>query len=122
MEAADEKYEDFAEVVGELTPTTPWAIALMEADNGHDIAYYLGQHMDEAKAIAQMSPLGQVRAIGRLEAKLAATPPKAVTPSKAPAPITPLKGTEDAANASAEPKDDNYKDWLRWRQRQVHKR
>gem|GEM_PF-4077849 len=45
---------------------------MMQADNGDDIAYYLGTHMDEARAINALDPVSQIRAIGRLEAKLAA--------------------------------------------------
>jgi len=66
------KYPDFGAVVGEITPGSPWATAMMQADNGDDIAYYLGTHMDEARAINALDPVSQIRAIGRLEAKLAA--------------------------------------------------
>jgi hypothetical protein len=38
---AEGKYEDFDDVVGELTPTTPFAMAIMEAENAEDVAYYL---------------------------------------------------------------------------------
>ena len=89
---AQSKYDDWDEVVGDIKPTTPWAYALMEADNGPDIAHYLGTHPAEVKRIAALSPPSQFREIGKLELKLQAPaePPK--KPSKAPAPIEPVKG------------------------------
>src|SRR3990167_3909780 len=71
VDRAAEKYDDFDTVVGELKPTAPFVAALMEADNGEDIAYHLGKHPKEAQRIAALSPLSQVREIGKLEAKLA---------------------------------------------------
>jgi hypothetical protein len=116
---AEGKYDDFEEVVGEIKPTSPVTQAIMEADNGADIAYYLGKNPEEIKRILKLSPLSQVRAIGRLEAKLAAEPPKPQTPSKAPAPITPLTGAATVAS-SAPSEEDDMRTWFRKRQKQVH--
>lgn len=85
--AAEDKYDDFGEVVGEIKPDSHLAVAMMEADNGPDIAYHLATHPDELQAIFRLSPSSQIRAIGRLEAKLSAEPPKPKLPSQAPAPI-----------------------------------
>ena len=93
---ADTKYDDFDEVVGDLTPTSHLNIAIMQAENGDEIAYYLGKNLAEATRIANLDPISAVREIGRLEAKLLAEPPKAKTPSNAPAPITPVKGSSSA--------------------------
>ena len=89
---AQAKYDDWDEVVGDIKPTTPWAYAMMEADNGPDIAHYLGTHPAEVRRIADLTPSSQFREIGKLELKLQAPvePPK--KPSKAPAPIEPVKG------------------------------
>mgnify|MGYP001567904123 FL=1 len=66
----------------------------MEAENGEEIAYYLGHpsHIKETQRIMALSAVSQIREIGKLEMKLSqrAEPPK--TPSKAPAPITPVAG------------------------------
>lgn len=118
-EAGAAKYEDFDEKVGELTPNMPMTHALMEADNAADIAYYLATHMDEAKQIAGLSPAGQIRAIGRLEAKLEAQPPTPRTPSSAPAPITPVKG---AATITKDPKDMTDAEFAKWRKAQIKAR
>jgi hypothetical protein len=109
---ADKKYDDFDDVVGEMAPTNPVSIAIMQAENGEDIAYYLGKNLKEAQRIASLDPLSQAREIGRLETKLLAEPLKAKTPSKAPAPITPLAGK--TAVASDEPLDtDDINTWMK---------
>lgn len=122
VDRAAEKYDDFDTVVGELKPTAPFVAALMEADNGEDIAYHLGKHPKEAQRIAALSPLSQVREIGKLEAKLAleAEKPKK-EPSKAPAPIAPLTGTA-AVNTDVLSETDDMRTWMRKRQKQVHAR
>ena len=113
------KYDDWEEVVGELKPTTPWATAIMDADNSDDIAHYLGKNIEEAKKIAALSPLGQIRAIGRIEAKLLAEPVKPATPSKAPAPITPVSGAATIVSDVPSDKDD-LRTWINKRNKQVH--
>ena len=121
VDRAEGKYDDFTEVVGDLQPNSPFVAAIMEADNGEDIAYHLGKNPKEAERIAKLPPLSQIREIGKLEAKLAATPEKPKAPSKAPAPIAPLTGTTPAASASPSERDD-MRDWMRKRQKQVHGR
>lgn len=114
-----EKYDDFDEVVGELKPIAPWAVALMEAENGEEIAYFLGKNLKDIQRIASLSPTAQIREIGKLEAKLAAEPPKPKTPSKAPAPINPVTGTAPRAT-DVPSEEDDMGAWFKKRQKQVH--
>ena len=83
LKAAD-KYDDFEDVVTnpKMTITVAMRDALGESDIGGEIAYYLGQNLKEADAIAKMSPVAQIKAIDKLEQKLS-SPPKV---SQAPAP------------------------------------
>lgn len=92
VDSGSEKYEDFDTVVGELKPTSPWAIAIMESDNAADVAYFLGKNLKEAQRIIALSPVSQIREIGKIEAKLLAAPPTPKPVSKAPAPISPVSG------------------------------
>ena len=110
---------DFEEVVGESDAPITQAMsqAIVESDLGADIAYYLAQHPDEAKAIAQLSPIRQVAAIGRLEEKVSAPAVKKVT--QAPAPITP---TGSKAKAEKNPDAMSSDEWLAWREAQLRKR
>ncbi len=115
----NEKYEDFDEIVGDIKPTSPWSVAIMQAENADDIAYFLGTHLKEAQRIASLDPVSQIREIGRLEAKLAADPPKPKGISKAPAPITPVTGV--SVSASNEPSEnDDMKTWIEKRNKKVH--
>ncbi len=119
---ADAKYDDFDTVVGDLKPTNPLVMAIMQADNGADIAYYLGSHVKEAHRIASLDPVSQVREIGRLEARLLAEPPKPKV-SSAPAPIAPVSGSAGAPTDQLTAEDaKDTKRWLEKRNRQVHGR
>lgn len=114
-----EEFDDFEEVVGEIKPTSPWSHAVMSVENGERVAYHLGKNLKEAQEIAGLPPVMQILRIGLLSAKLAAEPAKPKTPSKAPAPITPLKG--DAPVVTAVPSEgDDMKSWMSKRQKQVH--
>lgn len=118
---AESKYEDFDEVVGEIQPTTPWAIAVMEVENGEDVAYHLGKNLKDARRIASLPPLQQALEIGRLSAKLASAPAQPKTPSRAPAPISPLTGAAPVLTDQPSEADD-MKTWMRKRSKQVHGR
>lgn len=113
-----EKYEDWDEIVGEMKPNSAMALAIMEEDNGDDIAYHLGKNLKEAERIAALPPRAQIREIGKLSVKLAAAPPKPKTPSKAPAPISPVSGTK-AAEATEVKDGMDYKDFVKVRNRQL---
>jgi len=118
-ESASDKYEDFEEVVGDIKPTSPWAMAVMKSANGADVAYHLGKNEKEARRIMSLEPVDQILEIGLLAAKLAAEPPKPKTPSRAPAPITPLTGATPAASDTPSDQDD-IGAWIKKRQKQVH--
>lgn len=117
----EDKYDDWQEKVGDIQPTFPFVAAFMEAENGEDIAYYLGSHPKEAQRLAELPPLSQVREIGKLEAKLLSKAEAPKAPSKAPAPINPVAGTA-AANSNEPSESDDYASWFKKRQKQVHGR
>jgi hypothetical protein len=117
---ADSKYEDFEEVVGELKPDYrhPWTVAVMQAENAEDVAYHLGKNIKEAQRIAALDPVGQIRAIALLEARLAAEPAKPKEPSKAPAPINPVSSKKSVE--ATEIRDGMpYKEFLKVRNKQL---
>lgn len=91
MEAAAERYDDFAEVVTDPNAqiTATMVEALADTDNAGDIAYFLGKNPDKARAIASLSSLAQAREIGRLDERFGAQQ-KTI---KKPAPVTaPVRG------------------------------
>lgn len=70
--AAHDDYEDLVQNP-HLRITDVMAGAIHESDVGPQIAYHLGQNPAEAARIADLSPISQARAIGRIEAALAAS-------------------------------------------------
>ena len=69
------------------------ADAIQDSDAGPALAYHLASHPDEAARIAALSPLGQVRALGRIEAGLADGAATAMSISAAPAPPPSVRGS-----------------------------
>lgn len=90
-ESAREKYEDFEQVA--YNPRVPitqvMAQTIQASEIGPDVAYYLGSNPKEAQRISRLSEILQAKEIGKIEAKLAAEPPKQKT-SSAPPPIQPV--------------------------------
>lgn len=92
---------DFHDVIGNpaLPISEQMAEVISESDNPAAVAYYLGKNPQEAQRIAEMSPAGIGRAIGRIEASLitpAPEPQRQPTPktvTKAPPPVTTLSGS-----------------------------
>lgn len=85
---ARSKLPDFDDVTAADVPITPsMSSAIMDSDKGAEVAYYLAKNPAEAARIAALSPIGQVREIGKLEDRVSAKP---VKPSSAPDPIKPV--------------------------------
>jgi len=91
-DAVAAKYDDFEEVVfsDDLRISPVMAEAMKDCDTGPEIAYHLGKNPAEAVRISQLSPVAQVREIGKIEAQLNSKPVRQA--SKAPAPIDPVGG------------------------------
>ena len=106
-ESARDKYDDFEQVVRNpsLPITVDMAAAIREAENGPEIAYWLGTHPAEAARIAKLSLHGQARAIGNIETKLLTDPPVKKTTS-APPPISPVsaRGSGNPAYDTTDPR------------------
>jgi hypothetical protein len=98
--AARKKYDDWQEVVGQdIHIGVGVQLALLEQNNGADVAYYLGKHPALAKKIGQMSKtpgreISAIREVERLSARLAANAPRTEVP-----PSRPSRPPEDATFA-----------------------
>jgi hypothetical protein len=77
---------------------------LAESETGPQVAYWLGKNPAEAQRISGLPPAAQLVAIGRIEARLEAakSAPKP-TVSKAPEPLTPLRGRATPSANSLSP-------------------
>lgn len=99
-EEARTKYDDFEQVAynPKLPITETMAQTIQASEIGPDVIYHLGSNPKEAERIARLSPLLQAREIGKIEARLASSPPAKKT-STAPAPIAPVTARASSAPA-----------------------
>jgi hypothetical protein len=96
---------------------------VMDLEKGPEVAYYLGAHPDEARAISAMNERQAAVAIGRIEAKLEvpAKPASAPKPvSKAPPPPPQIEAVEPAV--SKDPSEMTDTEFSKWRKRQIAQR
>lgn len=117
-EEARAKYDDFEQVAynPQLRVTDVMAETIKASEMGPDLAYWLGTNPKEADRISRLAPLLQAREIGKIEAKLAASPPVKPTTS-APAPISPVtaRTTGSPSYDTTDPrsvKAMNTSDWI----------
>lgn len=84
--AFEADHPDFEDVVysDDVKISPPMSQAILEADDGPAIAYYLGQNPEVAERVSKLSPAQAVYEIGRISSRLA-NPPK-----PKPEPIKPL--------------------------------
>ena len=89
VDKAIDKYPDF-EKVAFTHPfmTEEMASAIRTSESATEVAYYLGSNLDEAERISNLTPVQQIRAIGKLEAKFENKETR--QSSSAPAPIKPV--------------------------------
>jgi len=98
VEAAKTSLPDFDEIVAssDVVVNDDIRDAILESDVGPQILYHLADNDEVAKKIAGLSPKAALREIGKLEARFEAKPevekPAPIVRSKAPAPITPIRG------------------------------
>ena len=65
------------------------ADAIMQSKEGAEMVYHLGSNLEEAEALANMTPAMAIMELGKLSTKLSAKPE--IKTSAAPDPISPLK-------------------------------
>lgn len=127
QEAALEKYPDFEDVVyrDEVPINEVAAATIMQHEQGPDIAYFLGQHPEEAARIAAMNvpntvfPAGHPKAgqpfpdiqrqifeLGKIAAQF--SEPVTKLPPVLPPPVRPLRSNSGAAVSNREPTVEEY--------------
>ena len=111
-EEAKTRYADFETVaLRGWEPSPVMTDLILTSDVGADVAYHLGQNHALAAQIAAMNPVEAARAIGRIEASIAT--PKPRTETKAPDPISPVRGS---AGAARDPEKMPYRDFVKFRE------
>lgn len=107
---ARESYPDFDDAASAflshpLARVQEFRDILIDTENPAELSYYLGKNPDELEKISSMTASQATRYIGKLEARLEATPlekPKKAATS-APAPITPLGSARSSTVATKDP-------------------
>lgn len=101
-----EDFSDKANAVPELPAGV--ADALMDLSNGAELIYHLGSHLDQADALANMTPMAAMVEIGRMSVEMNNKPE--IKPSAAPDPIEPIQA---GSALSSEVGDDmSMEDWM----------
>lgn len=81
--AFKEEHDDWDKVVNQKIPIHESVqLTIIELENGPQVTYYLGQHPDYTRALADMSPLKAVVEIARLADKLKAGAPTETSSGK----------------------------------------
>lgn len=101
LQAWDDRQQDFARLTPdyfEVLHASEWpcseamAEAIRTSDDGAAVAYHLAAHPEEARRIARLPQLAQVREIGRLEHQLGRGSASYPTVSQAPRPPAQIRG------------------------------
>jgi hypothetical protein len=115
---------DFDEIVASSTTVVSDAVrdAIIESDVGAQILYHLASDDEYAESLSKMPAIKALKEIGRLEARFEAEEEKpevkarTVTQSKAPAPISPLKGGKSAgADVLVDTNGEFYGSYAQWK-------
>jgi hypothetical protein len=115
---------DYDEVIGNSEVVLPNIAMqyLIESEVGPQLGYYLDKHPDDVARLQKLSPSRCIAELGKLETKLEkpAAPAKvdagaAKEVSKAPAPISPLDGS-NAAAVQKDPKDMTFQELRAFRE------
>jgi hypothetical protein len=68
---AKERYDDFDDVVGKTTQVPEGAVrAIIQLENGPDVAYYLGQHPEICKKLMGMDQIAAIAEVGKISQAL----------------------------------------------------
>jgi len=102
---------DFADVISKVPTLQPAVLqAVMSEQNGPELAYFLGNHLDIADSIANMNPVAAAVEVGKLSMKLAE--PIKIKPSSAPEPISGLSTSGGHVSSSMDD-EMSIDDWMK---------
>lgn len=115
---------DFDDMVqsSEVRVSDPVRDAIIESEHGPQILYYLAENTEFAQKLAGMSLVSAVREIGKIEARYErdakASVPEVkptVGKSKAPAPISPLRGAVNTVDAGLDADGNFHGSYQQWK-------
>ncbi len=111
LKVAREKHADWDIKVRnpDLDITPDMGRVIVNASQGADIAYWLASNPAEATRISRLDPDDQVVEVGKIASKLDITVTPLPEPSKAPAPIVPVRGS--GAKVGRDPTKESDSQW-----------
>lgn len=101
LNESDDRYPDFEDTIADVAVTPAMQEFLADSSDPRALAHWLGTNDAEAKRIAKLSPVAQIRELAKAEMKLEAAPIRKVA-STAPAPVKTVSGS--GGSNSSEPK------------------
>jgi len=129
VNAAKNDLPDFDDMVqsSDVRVSDPVRDAIIESEHGPKILYYLAENAEFAKKLADMSVVSAVREIGKIEGRFEKgdAKPEAKTvvgKSKAPAPITPLRGAVNTVDAGLDADGNFHGSYQQWKAARQAKR
>jgi hypothetical protein len=131
VNAVKSEMPDFDDMVqsSDVRVSDPVRDAIMESDHGPRILYHLAENTELAKKLAEMSAVSAVREIGKIEARFErdskASAPEVkpvVGKSKAPAPISPLRGAVNTVDAGLDADGNFHGTYQQWKAARAAKR
>ena len=119
LKATKAEIPDFAEMVESSTVTVNDTVrdAILESDIGPRILYHLAENEEFALKLNEMPLITAIREIGKLEARLekSAESAQSVTRSKAPAPISPIRGAASGSDFKVDSKGEFHGSYQNWK-------
>lgn len=131
VNAVKSEIPDFEDMVqsSDVRVSDPVRDAIMESEVGPKILYHLAENSELAEKLNQMSIVSAVREIGRIEARLEreskASEPDvkpAAAKSKAPAPISPLRGAVNTVDGGVDADGNYHGTYQQWKAARQAKR
>lgn len=113
------KYTDYEDVIAPILskgfPTNlAMAEAIFDSPQAHNMLYFLGKHVEEAKKIALLPPVQAVKKIAELEARYIAHTKSNVT--KATKPVTTTSGKSADVSIKGDPSKMDANTYRKWRE------
>ena len=132
VNAAKSELPDFDDMVqsSEVRVSDPVRDAIIESEHGPKILYYLAENAEFAKKLSEMSVVSAVREIGKIEARYERAAKTESEPevkpvvgkSKAPAPISPLRGAVNTVDAGLDADGNFHGTYQQWKAARAAKR
>jgi hypothetical protein len=124
VNAVKSEMPDFDDMVqsSDVRVSDPVRDAIIESEHGPKILYYLAENSEFAKKLADMSVVSAVREIGKIEARYvrdtkesAPEVKTAAVKSRAPAPISPLRGAVNTVDANVDADGNFHGSFQQWK-------